>query len=110
MKLEKMGQIFSEKGSKERRYYPSSMGYTNAMELARKDEVHSILSNGTSQNIVNLLKEGPKSQNDIVTALEISPSTVHWHMERMRKVGVISKEHRGRSVYYELKDLPEMNT
>lgn len=110
MKLEKSGKIISEKGSKERRYYPSSMGYTNAMEMAHRDEVASILSNDTSKRIVELLKEGPKSQNELVNALDISPSTVHWHMERMKKVSMIRKDQQGRSVYYQLLDLPDINT
>jgi predicted transcriptional regulator len=59
---------------------------------------------------VDLLKEGPMSQNDIVNELNVSPSTVHWHMERMKRAGLISKEQRGRSVYYELMDSSDMNT
>jgi len=110
MKLEKTGKIFSEKGSKERRYYPSAMGYQAAMRQARVDEIESILSNETSRSIVELLKEGPCSQNDLVGQLDISPSTVHWHMERMKKVGLISKESRGRSVFYELNVMPPGNT
>lgn len=110
MKLEKTGKIFSDKGSKERRYYPSSMGYQAAMRQAHIDEIESILSNGTSRNIVDLLKEKPRSQNEIVNELSVSPSTVHWHMERMKRAGLISKEQKGRSVYYELMDLPDMNT
>jgi predicted transcriptional regulator len=110
MKLEKMGKIYSDKGSKERRYYPSSMGYKAAMKQAHLDEIGSILSNGTSSSIVDLLKEGPMSQNDIVNELNVSPSTVHWHMERMKRAGLISKEQRGRSVYYELMDTSDMNT
>ncbi len=110
MKLEKSGKVLSEKGSKERRYYPSSMGYTNAMEMAHRDEIASILSNETSRNIVDLLRQGTKSQNELVKELDISPSTVHWHMERMKKVSMISKVHRGRSVYYQLLELPDINT
>ncbi|OYT45451.1 MAG: hypothetical protein DRN37_05945 [Thermoplasmata archaeon] len=110
MKLEKSGKIFSDKGSKERRYYPSSMGYTNAMKMARRDEMESILSNETSARIVELLREGSKSQNELVKTLGISPSTVHWHMERMRSASMVRKEQRGRSVYYELLDLSDLNT
>jgi predicted transcriptional regulator len=110
MKLEKMGKIFSDKGSKERRYYPSSMGYKAAMRQAHMDEIGSILSNDTSRNIVDLLRGGPRSQNDIVNELNVSPSTVHWHMERMKKAGLITKEQRGRSVYYELLERPDINT
>jgi predicted transcriptional regulator len=110
MKLEKTGKIFSDKGSKERRYYPSSMGYQAAMRQAHLDEIESILSNDTSRNIVDMLKERPRSQNEIVNELSVSPSTVHWHMERMKRAGLISKEQKGRSVYYELMDLPNMNT
>ena len=110
MKLEKTGKIFSDKGSKERRYYPSSMGYQAAMKQAHLDEIESILSNDTSRNIVDLLKEKPRSQNEIVNELSVSPSTVHWHMERMKRAGLISKEQRGRSVYYELTEPADMNT
>jgi DNA-binding transcriptional ArsR family regulator len=110
MKLEKTGKIFSDKGSKERRYYPSSMGYQAAMRQAHLDEIESILSNDTSRSIVDMLKERPRSQNEIVNELSVSPSTVHWHMERMKRAGLISKEQKGRSVYYELMDLPNMNT
>ncbi|MFW3146567.1 MAG: winged helix-turn-helix transcriptional regulator [Thermoplasmatota archaeon] len=110
MRLEKLGKIFSEKGSKERRYYPSSMGYRAAMRQALEDEVRSILSNDTSRTIVDMLKEGPMSQNELVNELNISPSTVHWHMERMKKAGMIVKEQKGRSVYYELQELPGANT
>lgn len=110
MKLEKTGKIFSDKGSKERRYYPSSMGYQAAMKQAHLDEIESILSNDTSRNIVDLLKEKPRSQNEIVNELSVSPSTVHWHMERMKRAGLISKEQKGRSVYYELMDQKDMNT
>lgn len=110
MKLERSGKIISDKGSKERRYYPSSMGYSNAMKMARRDEVNSILANDTSRSIVELLRDGNRTQNELVKALEISPSTVHWHMERMKKAEMIKKEQRGRSVYYELLELPEINT
>lgn len=110
MKLEKMGKIFSEKGSKERRYYPSSMGYRAAMELAQLDEIRSILENDTSQMIVEMLKGSPRTQNEIVKELHISPSTVHWHMERMKRVGMVTKENHGRSVLYELDSLPDLNT
>ncbi|MBN1391137.1 MAG: metalloregulator ArsR/SmtB family transcription factor [Candidatus Thermoplasmatota archaeon] len=110
MKLEKLGKVYSDKGSKERRYYPSSMGYTAAMKQSQADEIGSILSNDTSRSIVSMLRERPMSQNEIVNELSVSPSTVHWHMERMKKAGLISKEQRGRSVYYELRDTSDRNT
>jgi len=110
MKLEKSGKIYSDKGSKERRYYPSSMGYMAAMRQSQMDEIESILANDTSRSIVGMLREGPRSQNEIVTELNVSPSTVHWHMERMKKAGLISKEQKGRSVFYELNDHFDQNT
>jgi len=110
MKLEKSGKIYSDKGSKERRYYPSSMGYMAAMRQSQMDEIESILANDTSRSIVGMLREGPRSQNEIVTELNVSPSTVHWHMERMKKAGLISKEQKGRSVFYELNDQVDKNT
>lgn len=110
MKLEKLGEVFSEKGSKERRYYPSSMGYKAAMEHAHQDEIRSILANDTSRKIVNMLQGSPRTQNEIVQKLNVSPSTVHWHMERMKRIGMVTKETQGRSVLYELEGLPDLNT
>jgi predicted transcriptional regulator len=57
-----------------------------------------------------MLRESPRTQNEIVQELDVSPSTVHWHMERMRRAGMVSKESQGRSVLYELETLPDLNT
>jgi len=108
-KLEKGGQIISDKGAKERRYYPSSMGYQNAMEKAREDELGSMVSNPTSRRILTILNDGPATQNELVKELGVSPSTVHWHMDRMIKVDMVRKEQRGRSVQYELVPVRERN-
>lgn len=105
-RLEKMGHILSDKGTKERRYYPSSMGYQNAMDKSQNDEAAAILSNESARFIVDLIRSGPRTQTQIVRSTGLSPSTVHWHMERLEKVDIIEKEPAGRSVIYHLKDLP----
>ncbi|MGA1821433.1 MAG: winged helix-turn-helix transcriptional regulator [Thermoplasmatota archaeon] len=105
-RLEKTGHILSDKGAKERRYYPSSMGYRNAMDKSQIDEAAAILSNESARLIVKLITDGPKTQTQIVRATGLSPSTVHWHMERLEKVNIIKKEPAGRSVIYHLRDLP----
>ena len=101
-----MGHILSDKGTKERRYYPSSMGYRNAMDKSQIDEAMAILSNESARQIVEMIREGPKTQTQIVRATGLSPSTVHWHMERLEKVDIVEKEPAGRSVIYHLKNLP----
>ena len=103
-KLEKSGEILTDKGMKERRYYPSSMGYSNAMDKSSTDEAEAIMSSESSRKIVDLLREEGMRQSDIVDKTGLSPSTVHWHMERLHKAGIVSKKRVGRSVKYTLEE------
>ena len=103
-RLEKSGEILTNKGRKERRFYPSSMGFSSAMDHASMDEMESVMSSDSSRRIVKLLSGGEKSQSEIVESSGLSPSTVHWHMERLRKAGMVSKRRSGRSVKYSLSD------
>jgi len=103
-RLEKIGSIYSQKGFKERRFYPATMGFTKVEDRMARDELLSMLSNPTTQSIIAMLRKGPATQNDIVRNVGISPSTVHWHMERLERVGAVVKEKDGRSVIYTLLD------
>jgi len=101
-RLEKGGVIYSQKGLKERRYYSATMGYRNVEDRSAQDELRNILSNPTTQSIVETLKKGDMTQNQIVNEVGITPSTVHWHMERLGKAGVVEKRREGRTVVYTL--------
>lgn len=99
-RLEKGGVIYSHKGMKERRYYPATMGYNQVEDRSAQDEVRSIIANPTGSRIIELLGQGDATQTQIVNEVGVSPSTVHWHMERMERAGLIRKRREGRSVVY----------
>jgi predicted transcriptional regulator len=101
-RLEKGGVIYSYKGMKERRFYPASMGYNQVENRSAADEVRSIIANPTGARIVDILGRGDATQSQIVKEVGVSPSTVHWHMDRMEKVGIIRKKREGRAVIYGL--------
>lgn len=102
-RLEKVGMIYSQKGIKERRYYPASMGYRKVEDQSAQDEIRTILSNPTTQAIVENLRGGERTQNQIVKEIGVTPSTVHWHMERLEHAGLIRKRREGRTVVYSLR-------
>jgi predicted transcriptional regulator len=87
---------------KERRYYPATMGFNKMEDRSASDEVRSIIANPTGARIVEILRSGEATQSEIVDNVGVSPSTVHWHMGRMEKVGIISKRREGRTVRYRL--------
>ncbi len=101
-RLEKGGVIYSYKGMKERRFYPASMGYNQVENRSAADEVRSIIANPTGARIIEILGRGDSTQSQIVKEVGVSPSTVHWHMDRMEKVGIIRKRREGRTVIYGL--------
>ncbi|MDG6225577.1 MAG: winged helix-turn-helix transcriptional regulator [Candidatus Thermoplasmatota archaeon] len=102
-RLEKRGNIYSHKGLKERRYYPAGMGYKRVEDQSAQDEVRSVISNPTAGRILALLETGPAAQSDVVNEVGISASTVHWHMDRLEKLGLVEKRKDGRNVTYVLK-------
>ena len=104
-RLEKFGLIYSHKGIKERRYYPATMGYSRMEDQSARDEIRTILSNPTTQAIVDALREGEMTQNQIVQNIGVTPSTVHWHMERLEQAKVIRKRRQGRTVVYSLREI-----
>ena len=101
-RLEKGGIIYSHKGMKERRYYPASMGFNQVERQSVMDEARSIIANPTGERIIDILQRGEATQSDIVKEIGVSPSTIHWHMERMEKAGIIRKMRAGRKVVYRL--------
>lgn len=96
--LERRGVIESEKLGRTRRYYPRgfSQREKRLLGLLRLRTVRRIL--------MYLLTRGEARHGDIARALELSPSTVTWHMKKLMEQGVVA-ERRGR---YALADGEEL--
>lgn len=64
--------------------------------LARQNSVRHILLYLMANNYVNHEK--------VVENLQLSPSTVSWHLKKLVKAGIVEGDERGRKTYYYVKD------
>ncbi|MGI8832700.1 MAG: winged helix-turn-helix transcriptional regulator [Nitrososphaeraceae archaeon] len=79
-KLEKSRRVIVNRSSNSRvtSYYPKNIKTTELQILAN-------LRNNTERRIVQfLLKQGQSTFNDIVNHAEKAPSTISWHLNRLR--------------------------
>lgn len=51
-----------------------------------------------------LLEHGEANNKGIADAVDVSPSTSHYHLQTMREAGMLEDRRDGRSVYYQLAD------
>jgi predicted transcriptional regulator len=66
------------------------------ISLARQDSVRHILLYLMANNYVNHEK--------IVESIDLSPSTISWHLKKLVKAGIVVGEERGRKTFYFVKD------
>ncbi|MEW5872200.1 MAG: metalloregulator ArsR/SmtB family transcription factor [Chloroflexota bacterium] len=52
--------------------------------------------------IIHALKEGPKSVNEIATAVDASQPTISRHLSLLRSTGLLASHRRGIEVFYEI--------
>lgn len=63
------------------------------------------LWNPTAERILSLIRAVPGiTQSEIAMHLAITPSTVRWHMRRLREDGIVTEQHEGRYTRYALTD------
>ncbi|WP_254524747.1 winged helix-turn-helix transcriptional regulator [Natrinema caseinilyticum] len=81
------------------RYYP-------AEEFDEADQaVMNALRREYARRIVaHLAVEGALSTAELSERLDRSPSTVSWHLSKLEDADLVTKERRGRSVEYQLRD------
>jgi predicted transcriptional regulator len=99
--LEGMEKIVSHKYGKYRRYYINQNGYSKYMNGNGYKHIMSALKNNTARKIVKFLISNPDSnQKRVSNALKIGPSTVHWHIKRLKDAEIIGKHKKGKEIVY----------
>jgi DNA-binding transcriptional ArsR family regulator len=61
-------------------------------------------SDSSRLSILEALREGPLTVNEIVTATGLSQSNTSNHLSCLFDCGLVRREQRGRQVYYQLTD------
>ena len=60
------------------------------------------LADPVRRNILEMLKQGPKSAGEIAQAFELTPATVSYHLSLLKKAGIILEEKKKNFIYYRL--------
>jgi predicted transcriptional regulator len=108
--LEGMDKIVSHKNGKYKRYYVNQNGYSKYTNGCGYKHIMSALKNATARKIVKFLISNPESnQKRVSNALELHPSTVNWHAERLRDAEIISKRKKGKEIVYSLNSEVQLN-
>lgn len=101
--LEKKNLIFSIKDENYVRYFIRD----RILEVNER-ELLSILRRTACRHILmNLLQYGSMNNKDLSVAINLSPSTVSWHLNKLLKAKVIEKERTGRISNFKIVD-PEL--
>jgi len=71
-------------------------------------EVHAdickIFTNPKRLEIIDILRDGEKTVNEIVSLLNLPQSTVSQHLALMRDKGILEAERSGNSTFYRISD------
>lgn len=108
--LELSGKIISHQDGKYKRYYINGNGYRAYLNGNGYKEFMSTLKNETTRKILKFLIEHPNSsQKTVAKLLNLHPSTVNWHANRLKKINAIKKSRVGKSISYSItqKDVVE---
>ena len=60
------------------------------------------LADPVRRNILEMLKQGPKSAGEIAQAFELTPATVTYHLSQLNKAGLLLEEKKKNFIYYSL--------
>jgi len=100
--LQKVGLIKIEEDGEYLRYY-AHIQITDAekkvLELVRQKSIRHIL--------LYLLETNNCNHEHLVKSLDIAPSTISWHLNKLIDAGIVNKEVEGRKSFYSLND-PEL--
>jgi len=97
--LENIGLIKSRKVNQNRHFYPITI-------VDEQDEiVLAFLRHNTDRSIlICLLEHSGYTQTDVINSLNLSASTINWHMFRLVESGLISKSKQGKIIRYFVAD------
>src|SRR5919199_5316746 len=87
--LEKSGWIVADRNinNKITRYYP------NNIPVEEADIIGHIRNNGARQIILFILDHDSCTFNEIIEYTKKAPSTISWHLKRLKAAGIISVFH-----------------
>ena len=60
------------------------------------------LADPVRRGILEMLKHGPKSAEEIAQAFELTPATVSYHLSQLKKAGLLIEEKQKNFIYYSL--------
>ena len=60
------------------------------------------LADPVRRNILEMLKQGPKSAGEIAQAFELTPATVSYRLSQLKKAGLLLEEKKKNFIYYSL--------
>ena len=90
--LEKSRQIIADRNTNNKvtRYYP------NGIPIEETDIIGHIRNNASRQIILFILEHDSCTFNEIVEYTKKAPSTISWHLKRLKDSGIISVFYTGR--------------
>lgn len=65
-------------------------------------ETLKAISNPDRREILNLLRQGPKSAGEIAAQFDVAGATVSHHLAQLKKAGLIREEKHKNFIYYHL--------
>ena len=77
---------------------------TNARSLALKAKLFRGFADPSRLTILEALRGGPRSVNEVVSATGLAQPTVSGHLACLYECGLVYREQQGRYVYYSLSD------
>ena len=98
-RLEKMGRVTSTRRGLYKHYFPVGIFQNNEKEILQ------VLSQETARRILMfIVEEQAPTQTDIVNSIEISASSVNWHIKRLIEFRLVREIKEGKYKRYRLED------
>lgn len=95
--LERNEAIVSVRDGRYKRFFDRQSGrFANGRKY-----VLAVLKNDATYGIAQFIRQKPgSSQKEVAGSFKLSPSSVHWHVERLSEVGLVSKMREAHNVKY----------
>ena len=114
-RLEKIGKVLSHKDTKFKRYYAKVDGVFGGGELRNAiggqeyKQIVSALKSDSAAKIVRYIMENPGcTQKEISKDIGINPSTVNWHINKLKDSNIVNFEKKGKFNSYLVNDTDTM--
>jgi len=105
--LSDKGYLTVHRDGRHKRYYVNGNALRPVANGMTKYIVSALRNVNTKRMAMYLLERPGAAQKEVSEGLSLDPSTVHWHAERLKKVGVLSSMREGRNVAYRI-ERPEI--